>query len=96
MLLMLLPAALLSAQNDPDAPEDVRLPNGKKQSDEILKADYEKNLKDAQELTNLAQSLQEDLEKNDRFVLSLNDLKKLDDIEKLVRRIRGRMKRVAP
>lgn len=93
---MLLPAALLSAQNDPEAPEDVRLPNGKKQSDEILKADYEKNLKDARELTALSRSLEDDLEKNDRFVLSLSSLKKLDDIEKLTRRIRGRMKRPPP
>ncbi len=52
--------------------DDVRLPNGKKQQDEILKADYEQNVKDAQELSNLARSFEEDLEKDDRFVLSLD------------------------
>jgi hypothetical protein len=92
-------ARLLPAQDrqDPpgihEKPEDVRLPNGKRQQDEILKADYEKNLKDARELSDLARSLQEDLEKNDRFVLSVGTLKKTDDIEKLARKIRGRLKR---
>jgi hypothetical protein len=78
---------------DPGDSDDVRLPNGKKQSDEILKAEYEKNVKDAQELTNIARSFEEDLEKDDRYVLSLSSLKKLDDIEKLTKRIRSRMKR---
>ena len=71
----------------------MRLPNGKKQQDEILKAEYEKNLKDAQELISIAKSFEEDLEKDDRFVLSLSSLKKLDDMEKLTKRIRTRMKR---
>ncbi|HVV45922.1 MAG TPA: hypothetical protein VHC72_11985, partial [Bryobacteraceae bacterium] len=61
----------------PDEPDDVRLPNGKRQQDEILKADYQKNLKDAQELVSLAQSFEDGLEKEDRFVLSLSSLKKL-------------------
>ncbi|HEX4277694.1 MAG TPA: hypothetical protein VHZ74_20200 [Bryobacteraceae bacterium] len=100
-LLLLVPAALASsrlvAQKSPepttDDPEDLRLPNGKRQKDEILKAEYERNVKDAQELIGIAKSFEEDLEKDDRFVLSLSSLKKLDDIEKLTKRIRGRMKR---
>ncbi len=77
----------------PGDPEDVRLPNGKKQQDEILKAEYEQNVKDAQELVTTARSFEEDLEKDDRYVLSVSSLKKLDEMEKLTRRIRGRMKR---
>jgi hypothetical protein len=95
-LLLLVPAALAAQKNLPapsEPPEDVRLPNGKKQQDEILKADYEQNVKDAQELLNIARSFEEDLEKDDRYVLSLASLKKLDEMEKLTRRIRGRMKR---
>ena len=101
-LLLVVPAALtarlLPGQRGPQPPpgeetEGVRLPNGKKQQDEILKAEYEKNLKDAQELVNVAKAFEEDLEKDDRFVLSLSSLKKLDDMEKLTKRIRGRMKR---
>jgi hypothetical protein len=101
-LILLVPAVLgsqlLPAQKSQppvpgEQPEDVRLPNGKKQQDEILKAEYEQNVKDAQELLNIARSFEEDLEKDDRFVLSLSSLKKLDDMEKLTKRIRGRMKR---
>ena len=72
--------------------EDVIMPNGKRQKDEILKADHEQNVKDAAELAELAQQLKLDLEKNDRFILSMSTLKKTDDIEKLVKRIRARMR----
>jgi hypothetical protein len=72
---------------------DVRLPNGKSQSDEILKAEFAQNLKDAAELVELSRQLHDSLEKNDRYVLSLADLKKTEDIEKLVRKIRGRLRR---
>ena len=76
-----------------DSQDEVRLPNGRKQQDAILQADYDKNLKDARDLIDLAKSFELDLEKEDRFVLSVASLKKLDDIEKITRRIRGRLKR---
>ena len=72
--------------------DDTRMPNGKLQRDEILKADYQQNLKDARELIDLSTSFELDLEKSDRFVLSLGLLKKLDDIDKVTKRIRGRMR----
>ena len=72
--------------------EDVTLPNGKSQTDEILKAEHQQNLKDAAELADLAQQLKTDLEKNDRYVLSMTTLKKTDDIEKLAKRIRARLR----
>jgi len=80
-------------QNADDKPRDVRLPNGKSQTDAILKDDYAKNLKDARDLTGLARGLEEDLEKNEAFVFSLTTIKKLDDMERLTKRIRARMKR---
>lgn len=100
LLLIGLATQLTSAQERPPRPgqpeeedkDDVRLPNGKKQRDEILKADYAKNVKEARELADLAKQFADDLEKNDRYVLSVASLKQLDDIEKLTRRIRGRMK----
>jgi hypothetical protein len=73
--------------------EPVRLPNGKLQSEEILKEDYKRNLKDTQDLIELAEALKMSLEKNEQHVLSLADIKKTEDIEKLARRIRGRMRR---
>lgn len=80
-------------QSDEKEPVETRLPNGKNQTDEILKDDYEKNLKDARDITSLARGLEEDLEKNEAFVFSLASLKKLDDMERLTKRIRSRMKR---
>lgn len=86
-------ASTVPAQN-PTEPQkgDVVLPNGKLQKDEILKAEYQQNVKDAAQLTELAQQLQEDLEKNDRYVFSIATLKKTEDIEKLARKIRSRMR----
>ena len=72
--------------------DDVLLPNGKSQKDEILKSEHLQNLKDAAELADLADQLKVDLEKNDRYVLSMATLKKTDDIEKLAKRIRSRLR----
>jgi hypothetical protein len=72
--------------------DGVRLPNGKLQRDEILKAEHQQNLKDAAQLIELSEQLKEDLEKNDQYVLSMSTLKKTDDIEKLVKKIRSRMR----
>lgn len=71
----------------------LRLPNGKLQRDEILRVDYEQNVKDAAELSQQVSAFQLELEKSDRYVLSLALLKKLGDIEKLTKRIHSRMKR---
>ena len=83
-------------QSRPIAPEqpeeDVRLPNGKSQREEILKAEYQKSLEDARELSRLADELKLDLEKNDRNVLSIATLKKTEEIEKIAKRIHDRLK----
>jgi hypothetical protein len=76
-----------------DKPSDVRLPNGKLQQDEILKADHEKSVQDAAQLIELAEGLKRDLEKDQTHVLSLSSIKKTEDIEKIARRIRARIKR---
>ena len=76
-----------------DSPRDVKLPNGKSQREEILKADYEKTLQDAAQLVKLSEELQDDLIKEDRHVLSLASLKKAEDIERLAKRIRTRLKK---
>ena len=82
------------AQQPPaQEPLDMKLPNGKSQREEILKADHERSLKDAAELIKLSEELQIELEKNDRHVLSVASLKKLDDIEKIAKRIKSRLKR---
>jgi hypothetical protein len=80
-------------QPGPQDPLDTKLPSGKSQREEILKADHERSLKDAAELVKLSEELQIELEKNDRHVLSVASLKKLDDIEKISKRIKSRLKR---
>jgi hypothetical protein len=85
-------SAQLPKESIPD-PSDVRLPNGKSQKEEILKADHEKSLEDAAKLIELTEELKIELEKNDRHVLSVSTLKKLEEIEKLSKRIRSRLKR---
>jgi len=72
---------------------EVRLPNGKLQRDEILKADYEKNLEDARALLKLSEDLKLEIEKDEAFVLSISAIKKTEEIEKIAKRIRGRIKR---
>jgi len=77
----------------PTTGDDVILPNGKPQQDEILKYDHEKDLKDAAQLIELAQQLKTELEKNDRHVLSVSSLKKTEEIEKIAKRIHSRLVR---
>lgn len=92
--ILTLGALLAVAQRpQPGEPEpDIRLPSGKMQKEEILKADHEKSLKEAAELVREAEDLKAELEKNDRYVLSVTSLKRLDTIEKLAKRIRSRLK----
>jgi len=98
-LLIFVVLTAVCAQLPPDASNNrredppIRLPNGKLQSEEILKDDYRKNLKDAQELIDLAESLKMSLEKGAQHVLSLNDIKKTEEIEKISKRIRSRIRR---
>jgi len=102
LVLWVLPLTAVAQNRQPDglpAPPpagadraDVTLPNGKSQRDEILKAEHEQNLKDAARLASLADELKEAMEKEDRFVLSLNTIKKAEEIEKLARKILGRMR----
>jgi hypothetical protein len=92
---------LLPAQQDPGVgmreprgdPADVRLPSGKLQKDEILKADHQKNIEDAARLAKLSDDLRSALEKSDHNVLSIDLLKQTEEIEKIARRIRSRMKK---
>src|SRR5580698_5777879 len=73
-----------------EPPDDSRLPNGKSRAEAIVKSDYDQNVKDARELIDVAKSFEEDLERDDRYVVSLTSMKKLDEIDKLTKRIRGR------
>ena len=98
-LIALFATAMLFAQStrrqqQEEDKEPIRLPNGTLQSDAILKSDHEASLKDAAQLQRLSVELSLEIEKNDRHVVSMQTLKKLDEMEKIVKRIRSRMKRM--
>jgi hypothetical protein len=86
-------AALLAASQQAGEQPDLKLPSGKSQREEILKSEHEKSLRDVSELRDLAEGLEEDLKKSDYHVLSISALKKAEEIEKLAKRIKGRLRR---
>ena len=98
-----LPLALagmgLFGAQPPERPMEVppntdRLPDGRSKSDAILKQDYESNLKDLDEIHRLSDLVKGDLEKNTRHVLSVTNMKNVEEIEKIAKRILSRMRRL--
>lgn len=72
--------------------EDPKLPNGKSQKDAISKQAHEDALKEVESLIQLAEDLRAELKKSGDFVVALSSFKKTEDIEKLARRIRSKLK----
>lgn len=62
--------------------------NAKRQRD-LTKSNYEKLKQEADELSDLAKSLQDDLSNSNADVLSLKVVQKAEKIEKLAKKIRG-------
>lgn len=99
--LLFVAVGLLAAQLPGDLPRveapghepDRKLPNGKSQREEIVKADHKRNLEDAAELARLAEQLKDDLDKGGSDTVSVKTLRKVDEIDKLARNIRGRLRR---
>jgi hypothetical protein len=77
---------------NPSNPEDRKLPNGKSQNDAIAKQNHEQALKDANDLIAVAEHLRDELQKAGNYVVPVSSVKKTEEIEKLARRIRGRLK----
>ena len=81
------------AQN-PNVPPMGPTPQMKReQMEALLKEEHKKSLEDAADLVKLSEELKIELEKNDRHVLSVTAMKKTEEIEKIAKRIRGRMRR---
>ena len=102
--LMLAASAVLPAQEQepedprhphipraPNPDEDKKLPNGKSQKNEIAKQDHQQALKEA-DLLSMAQQLRDELQRAGNYVVPVASVKKTEEIEKLARRIRGRLK----
>jgi hypothetical protein len=105
-LITLAGSALLSARNqdireqnpnrripplsNPD--EEPRLPDGKSQKDAIAKQQHEQALEDANKLVLIAQGLRDELQRAGNYMVPVSTVKRTEEIEKLARRIRGRLK----
>ncbi len=76
----------------PGLASDVNRPLSKKQKQDLLKSNFEKLKHDADELSTLAKSLQQDLDKSNENVLSLKVLDRAEKIEKLARKIKSEAK----
>lgn len=92
LLLALLFALVGVTMNAQDDPLSRRLPNGKVWRDELHRAEYESNLKDARDLAELTAEIEADLQSIDGNVLPLKTLKKLDHAETLLKNLRNRLK----
>jgi len=74
---------------NPAQPDTNMQPLTPKQQRELLKANFEKMKKEADELSELAKSLQQDLDKSSANVLSLKVVERADKIEKLAKKIKN-------
>ena len=86
-------SATLAAQQIPQAEKEEkpkRMPDGTLQSEAILKDEQKKMLVDSAKLIALSKEIDDELRKNDHHVLSVGMLKKLEEVEKLARKMRGR------
>ncbi len=76
----------------PDTNEEPRLPDGRSQRNAIAKDEHKKALEDADQLVTEAQELRDQLKAAGTYVVPLGSVKKTEEIEKLAKRIRGRLK----
>lgn len=76
--------------HEPD--EDVRLPNGKSQKDAISKQARADALKEVDSLIEVAEDLRDELKRSSEYVVAVSSLRKTEEIEKLARHIRGKLR----
>ena len=74
--------------------EEPRLPNGKSQRLAILKENHRKTLADVAEIRQISRELEDELEANTEYIVSLDALSKAERIEELARDVGKRMKQV--
>jgi hypothetical protein len=80
------PQTIPGGQPNPESPP---APLSGKQKRDLLKANFEKMKRDAGELADLAKALQEELNKSNENILSVDIVEKAEKIEKLARKIKG-------
>lgn len=76
-----------------DEKRDRRLPNGRSLNEALIKEDHKRNLADLKKIKDLADEVEKDIEKSGGQVVSMTNLRKLEEVEKTSKRIRDRMRR---
>lgn len=72
--------------------ENPRLPNGKLQKDAIAREEHKQALKETDRLIAVAQELKKQLEQSGDYVVPVSAVRKTQEIEKLAKKIRGRLR----
>jgi hypothetical protein len=93
LLSLFLIACAFAQSRRQKSPDEINLPNGRKWNDAIVEAEHAANIKDARALAQLSTEIRDDIEASDKFVLSLQTLRKVEDAEKLLKNLRGRMRK---
>ena len=75
-----------------DKSEDAKLPNGKSRADAIAADEHKKAIKEADELVQEAEKLRDDIKSAGKFVVPLTAVRRTEEIEKLAKKIRGRLR----
>ncbi len=73
-------------------PETMNLPSERRLNRRMLKASYEQVVKDVERLFELTAELKEEVTKANEDVMSVSGIQKAEQIEKLAKKIRNRMK----
>lgn len=68
-----------------------RLPNGKSRSNAIAEDEHKHAMEEADQLVRMAQDLQKQLHEAGKYVVPMQAVKDTHEIEKLARKIRGRL-----
>jgi mitochondrial fission protein ELM1 len=71
---------------------DDRLPNGKSRSNAIAQSEHKKALEEADQLIEMAQDLKKQIDKAGMYVVPMTAVRTTEEIEKLARKIRGRLR----
>lgn len=75
-----------------EQPKEPRLPDGRSQTNAIAKQEHEASLKDARQLVDLAQQIRDEVEKAGSYVVPVSTIRKTEEIERLAKKIRSRLK----
>ncbi len=76
-----------------DRNRDRRLPDGRSQNEAIIKEDHKRNLEDLKKMRDLIADVEKAIDKTGGQVVSLDNLKRLEELEKTSKRVRDRMRR---